>query len=193
MPNNVAGVSIWIERDGILLPEYGTTVLEEEETHKTISESYVESLEGASFAIAIGQNTGPGQQPTNLSVTLEIDGHFVDSYFAHQFCTTNAPLLISNQHQHGTSTVRPFKFKKVALTDDDYAANMDERTLKSLGQIKLFFNRVGVSETTLFTQPAVRTPQREDKPLLIHERSKKASITHSFEFGICLHHSVVLR
>ncbi|GAA5875430.1 hypothetical protein JCM16303_000622 [Sporobolomyces ruberrimus] len=76
---------------------------------------------------------------------------------------------------------RPLCFGKLSTTDDDDAACSDERVIKDLGSIRCVYRRIsGIRES--YRKPRrERTNEVETKP--IHEKNKKARLSHQATFG----------
>lgn len=74
-------------------------------------------------------------------------------------------------------------FNKLSLTDDDYIATVDEGIVRSMGTIAIKICRVAVRG------PAIRDPSTyaaTPSSAVLHERSKKAVLSHQTGFGAAI-------
>lgn len=82
------------------------------------------------------------------------------------------------------TTLRPFLFSKLSLTDDDDRATTDEKIVRGMGSISLRVYRVKVTGPSLATSTSVTASRKPDfVPAVLHESSKKAQISHQTGFG----------
>ncbi|SCV69493.1 BQ2448_2513 [Microbotryum intermedium] len=117
---------------------------------------YVESIAGSAFTVHV---LAKGRQLNrdDRAIALDVDGTRMAFQKAPRDCRTsaNAPdRVVSFLGQRCSATsIKPFYFADLSLTDDDRRANADENTLRNLGTIALKFYRVrieGINSTPRF-------------------------------------------
>ncbi|GAA5875398.1 hypothetical protein JCM16303_000610 [Sporobolomyces ruberrimus] len=169
---------VWIEIDGAPVQVYTQEVKEE---GKTLC--YIEAIEGKEFVVRCADlRTSRPDDPYNVRI-------FVDGTRCNGFLTETSQfdyhVGLNAYWRYSTFSVKeisrtaelPFSFGKLQTTDDDDAACSNEEVIKHLGTIRLVYRRVkNVQES----DPEVEK-QAEAKP--IHERSKKARLSHQAAFG----------
>ncbi|GAA5909539.1 uncharacterized protein JCM6883_003981 [Sporobolomyces salmoneus] len=169
----------WVEVNGEPLQVYGAEV----SGNKAIG--YIEAKEGQQFKVRYLDNrpwqSRPGQayvmrlcvDGSNLRgfITRLDDGLFRHDAYSKDRVATFSGLQTSEGFEH------PFLFSKLVTTDSDALACSDEQIIKNLGTLQLRYIRA------TNVRPCVKPVFENGKASLIHERAKKAQLSHQANFG----------
>ncbi|GAA5983126.1 hypothetical protein JCM5350_007886 [Sporobolomyces pararoseus] len=169
----------WIEVDGEPLEVYGVT----EKENKTIG--YIEAKEGQQFVVRVAdlRRVQPeadftmqvfldGTKANGVSIgraAIQWDSPDIDSRWQHTF--RGRPI--------GETTEQPFLFSKLQTTDSDELACTKEEVVKNLGTIQLRYSRI--KNIKPFNQTF--KPKHTEPEPMIHERAKKAQLSHQAAYG----------
>ncbi|GAA6026773.1 hypothetical protein JCM8097_005850 [Rhodosporidiobolus ruineniae] len=173
---SLPGVYGFVTVDGQPLEVYGV----EEKARKTIA--YVESKEGKQFEV--WHYDGRRGNPMDHVVRLFVDGTRVhgrvnrsnEGYFLDPANAASRFVSFQGKELDNTS-IAPFLFTKLTMTDNDQNACKDEDVIKGIGSVQLRYWRV----ENLRTSSSSTFTSSQTKP--IHERSKKATLSHMAGFA----------
>ncbi|KZP09216.1 hypothetical protein FIBSPDRAFT_242086 [Athelia psychrophila] len=176
MPIELEGFEAWIDSGGKEIACYG---VEKSEDGKEVT-CWIPSEEGKGFSVKWTRDSCRSTTPWSGQVQVDdivckgvctYPGNSKDIFSRHGFPTSS-------------STIKPFLFGAVNLTDDDRF--LDMLPSKNLGDIKL---EIWKSE---IEAPGTGRPRVPPKEQQVHERSKKAAI-HRVQLGaeiVCFQKSV---
>ncbi|GAA5993324.1 hypothetical protein JCM5350_001565 [Sporobolomyces pararoseus] len=169
----------WIEVDGEPLEVYGATAAE----NKSIG--YVEAKEGQQFVVCFSdQRKAP--PATDFTTHVNIDG---TKARGKNWPRDHSRYSQASGHQHrytqftgrrtSETTEQPFLFSKLQTTDLDELACTNEQVVKNLGTIQLRYFRIKI------LKPSTRSfkPKHTEPEPKIHERAKKAQLSHQATYG----------
>ncbi|SGY91735.1 BQ5605_C038g11693 [Microbotryum silenes-dioicae] len=173
------GFFAWVVVDGVDAPIYDPHI----EGNKAVG--YIESKERKSYAVKFRDERLSA--PTDLDAWVYIDGTKQRGILAKKdHARYGYPLdhparetILSGRLASKTSE-RPFVFGKIRLTDDDNTATKVEETIKNAGTIQVRVIQSQHLGPTL--RDTVSYNDNPDPPVL-HEKSKKASLSHTTAFG----------
>ncbi|KAF9232959.1 hypothetical protein BU15DRAFT_80647 [Melanogaster broomeanus] len=157
------GLSAWIEVDGKELEQYG--VEEDLEKSENFSVVFRDNLPHREHALA----SYPNFDGTNIhgKVLRPPTGLRYGTDFEKSRTVVQMDNVVS------ATSVRPFVFSKLELTDEDEYVG---KASKHLGQIQLSISRVDISQRMLAANAHVSGQGK------VHERSKKA-VSHCVSYG----------
>ncbi|GAA5868980.1 hypothetical protein JCM8547_003240 [Rhodosporidiobolus lusitaniae] len=158
------GMYGWVEVDGQPLEVYGV----DEKDGKAIA--YIEAKEGKGFVVRAGD--------LRTRASQHILDVYIDGQRANGFAIRENDAKYTADATDDTS-FRPFLFSKLATTDDDENACTDETYVKGLGTVRLQYLRV--KNMRAVENRAVKGAA-DMKP--IHEKSKKATLSHQASYGL---------
>ncbi|BGP38175.1 hypothetical protein JCM10450v2_002112 [Rhodotorula kratochvilovae] len=166
----------WIEVEGAPLQVYGI----KEDGKKVVA--YVEAKDGKQFEVHYLDLRSTC--PTSHVVRLYVDGSCVNGMVVKREHSKfqdppdgSSRKIVFEGSEDTRTAIRPFRFSKLQLTDDDGRACSDEQVVKNIGTVQLKYSRVdNVRSTDAFTAHAARVPT-------IHEKTKKAQLSHQVGFG----------
>ncbi|BGP28672.1 hypothetical protein JCM10296v2_000408 [Rhodotorula toruloides] len=148
------------------------------EVYKVVHEGkhstcYIEAVEGKDFKVRL---TKTSYTATDHAAYLQLDGTEADAFSIER--SNTHPATFTGKRVSATS-IRPFSFAKIALTDDTDIATKDESVIKNLGTISIDIYRTAILGTS------VRKGKYKDdaKQHIVDERSKKATMSHSTSYG----------
>ncbi|KAH7884270.1 hypothetical protein F5I97DRAFT_1888165 [Phlebopus sp. FC_14] len=157
--------SAWIEVEGKELEQYGV----EEDLEKNQVSCWIASQAGKTFSILIKHNSLQMQHNVLVATpTLDGTGH------GGKFILDNGTTVLKDTITSPT-TVRPYMFSKLQLTDEDKYLNNQQA--KHIGEIGLCVWRAEYTGGDTYL-PHTRTLTEEK----VHERSKKA-MSHCVGYG----------
>ncbi|EGU13324.1 hypothetical protein RTG_00491 [Rhodotorula toruloides ATCC 204091] len=148
------------------------------EVYKVVHEGkhstcYIEAVEGKEFKVEIKKGTFTA---TDYAAYLRLDGTDVGGSSIER--SNTLPATFTGKRVSSTS-IRPYTFAKIALTDDTDIATKDESVIKNLGTIS-----VEIYRTTILAITARKHAYRDDvRQHIVDERSKKATMSHSTSYG----------
>ncbi|GAA5826951.1 hypothetical protein JCM11251_002177 [Rhodosporidiobolus azoricus] len=132
---------------------------------------YVEAQEGKEFKVVF---TNSSYHNSSIAAFLKLDGTESGGYTIE----TVGKRAVYESKRISVTTVRPFMFAKLNLTDDADLATADEHAVKNLGTIQIELYRVHVVGTE-YKQEIFK----EAKQHTFDERSKKATLSHQAGYG----------
>ncbi|GAA5900565.1 uncharacterized protein JCM6883_002884 [Sporobolomyces salmoneus] len=179
----------WMTVDGKDAPMYGV----EQQGNKTIC--YIESQTNQTFAF----NFNVSRPIKEFGGIKRVDLSRVRLYHLRELQSQRRTAIVNGESQRrycfnvllpssraitgvrtGPATERPFVFCDVPTTSDAQLASADETIFKSLGSVSLQICRY--SSKTRVEQPPKHYPNVSGPPV-VHEDSKKATLTHAVSFG----------
>ncbi|GAA5916943.1 hypothetical protein JCM8208_001653 [Rhodotorula glutinis] len=137
------------------------------------STCYIEAREGKEFVVNFAPSYGGA---TDLAVHAVIDGSKVDGISLPR-ARRDLPYSFAGARISDTS-IRPFQFAQIALTDDVDEACQAESVVKNLGTIQLAIHRTRI----LGKVPSTMRYDNVKQPV-VDEKSKKATMSHSTAYG----------
>ncbi|GEM06187.1 hypothetical protein Rt10032_c01g0204 [Rhodotorula toruloides] len=142
------------------------------------STCYIEAVEGKEFKV---QLTKGSSSATDYAAYLQLDGSDAKAFSIER--SESRPAMFNGKRVSPTS-IRPYKFAKIALTDDSDIATKDESVIKNLGTISIEIYRTAIRGSSVR-----RTDYKVDaKQHIVDERSKKATMSHSTSYGEAKYH-----
>lgn len=131
---------------------------------------YIEAVEDAEFTVTFMKAK---MTATDLAAWLKVDGTRVQGFSlpghrAGGHADTFEGARIS------ATTIRPFKFAKIALTDEPDMASTSEQVIKNLGTIQ-----IAICRTQILGKSLAPATYAEYKQHVVDEKSKKATMSHS--------------
>ncbi|BGP38178.1 hypothetical protein JCM10449v2_002107 [Rhodotorula kratochvilovae] len=170
------GLYAWIEVEGAPLQVYGV----EQDGKKTVA--YVEAKDGKQFEVHY-LDLRTSCQSAHVA-RLYFDGSRVKGMVVKREPSKfQDPLdncsreCVFRGFRNTRTTMRPFEFNPLQLTDNDELACFDERVVKNIGTIQIKYMRVkNLRSTDTFKPKAGQMPS-------IHEKAKKAQLSHQVGFG----------
>ncbi|KAF9223803.1 hypothetical protein BS17DRAFT_781217 [Gyrodon lividus] len=176
---NLGGISAWVEVDGQELEQYGVA----EDLEKNEVTCWIATQVGKNFSVVYRDNAQHREH--SLSSCLRLDGTDVpgrvlrpatvmshSANFEKKFRT-----VIQKDHVVSATSVRPFIFSKLELTDEDEYFG---QASKHLGDIQLVIDSVEISQPGMLATNSDVFDQGK-----VHERSKKA-VSHCVSCVNCL-------
>ncbi|BGP38179.1 hypothetical protein JCM10450v2_002116 [Rhodotorula kratochvilovae] len=169
-------VHAWIEVEGAPLQVFGV----EQDGSKVVA--YVEAKDGTAFEVHY-LDLRTSCQSAHVA-RLYVDGSRVNGMVVKREHSKfedppdgSSRECIFKGSEDTRTTVRPFKFNSLQITDNDDLACSDERVVKNIGTIQIKYMRVkNLRSTDTFTPKAGHMPS-------IHEKAKKAQLSHQVGFG----------
>ncbi|GAA5932508.1 hypothetical protein JCM3775_005939 [Rhodotorula graminis] len=137
------------------------------------STCYIEARDGKEFVVNFGPRLAGG---TDLAVYAVIDGSRVEGLSLTRARGTLPHKFIGARIS--STTIRPFQFAHIALTDDADEACQTESVVKNLGTIQLEVYRTRI----LGKVPNHEQYDSFEQPV-VDEKSKKATMSHSTAYG----------
>ncbi|ORY79701.1 hypothetical protein BCR35DRAFT_352618 [Leucosporidium creatinivorum] len=144
---------------------------------------YVEAVEGARFEVKYrdGRVVHPSE---DFCVKAFLDGRPVRGkvFYNTDPLFTSAPdsderLAVYSSARVTYTSERPFFFSKLAQTDDDELSCKDEKVVKHIGTIQLRYVRVKN------VRNSEGKSKKEYSDIVLHERTKKAKLSHQTSLG----------
>ncbi|GAA6036581.1 hypothetical protein JCM8097_001236 [Rhodosporidiobolus ruineniae] len=132
---------------------------------------YIESQEGKEFTVGF---TNEAYYDSTIATFLNVDGQESGGFTVQ---TTQQKAVFDGKRVSAT-TIRPFQFAKIALTDDSSIATTDELAVKNLGTLQVEIYRANV-----IGEEYAAESFKEAKQNVFDERSKKAQLSHQAGFG----------
>ncbi|BGP38174.1 hypothetical protein JCM10450v2_002111 [Rhodotorula kratochvilovae] len=169
-------VHAWIEVEGAPLQVFGV----EQDGSKVVA--YIEAKDGAAFEVHY-LDLRTSCQRAHVA-RLYVDGSRVngmvvkrqDPMFEDPPDGSSRECIFKGSKCTRT-TIRPFEFNSLQVTDNDDLACSDERVVKNIGTIQIKYMRVkNPRSTDTFKPKAGQMPS-------IHEKAKKAQLSHQVGFG----------
>ncbi|KAL8291946.1 hypothetical protein RQP46_002204 [Phenoliferia psychrophenolica] len=168
--------SAWVTVAGDVAPVYSVAVKDNTTT------AFIEAQEDAPYAIHLLDDQ---EQPvTGLATRVFIDGtNIVGADNACYQSPKGSMLRIESFYgaRDTATSEKPFKFGQLLLTDDADLACSDEKIIQGLGKIELRLYRVG--NVVASAGPAVDQAGSSANTPVVHERVKKATLSHATEYG----------
>lgn len=131
---------------------------------------YIEAVEDAEFTVTFMKAK---MTATDLAAWLKVDGTRVDGF--------SIPIDDMGGHvdtfegaRISATAIRPFKFAKIALTDEPDMASTSEQVVKNLGTIQ-----IAICRTQILGKSLVSAAYSDYKQHVVDEKSKKATMSHS--------------
>ncbi|GAA5983152.1 hypothetical protein JCM5350_007898 [Sporobolomyces pararoseus] len=167
----------WIEVNGEPLEIYGQTETE----NRAIG--YVEAQEGQQFIVHYADLRRIRPQDS-YSLDLYVDGTRAQGY-----AIDRENVMYSLTPNHATrsgkftgrlvsrTTEQPYLFGKLKTTDSDELACTDEQVVKNLGTLQLRYCRIKNAK------PSTATKFQPAETKTIHEKAKKAQLSHQATYG----------
>ncbi|GAA5860268.1 hypothetical protein JCM1840_002842 [Sporobolomyces johnsonii] len=159
-------LSAWVTIDDVPVPVYQVEEMDNKVT------CFIGAVEGKEFKVGF-ENVG--FSGSELDAHLLLDGAKVNGG------TTRSrfkPGMLNGLRESPT-TIRPYAFAKLAVTDDPNLASNDENFIKNVGTIQVHVYRVNF----LGEKPFAKRPLEGVKNQVIDERSKKATLSHQANLG----------
>ncbi|KAM0756130.1 hypothetical protein T439DRAFT_320822 [Meredithblackwellia eburnea MCA 4105] len=139
--------------------------------------AYIESSSEKEFTVTF---TDSRAARTPLGAVLVLDGVECEAYCLDPEAVNKGPVATFIGKRESPSSIRPYKFSKVSLTDDPNLAISDEKILRGIGTIQVKVCRVRVVGSTSSFNSSV---YREEGSKILNEQTKKAQISHSTGLG----------
>ncbi|GAA6062246.1 hypothetical protein JCM10212_001760 [Sporobolomyces blumeae] len=171
---------VWVTVDGKVAPVHSV----KHDTENKVS-CYIETKEGKPFAVHIA-NLRTTSPPHSFVHRLHVDGQYCHGGLTrqgHDLYSEGLSYDLRFSHFMGrktsATTLQPFLFGKLESTDDDNEACPDEHRIKAVGTIGVKYVRIEnirrYAGTSTYLVPTA--------PAKIHEKSKKARLSHQAIFG----------
>ncbi|GJN91526.1 hypothetical protein Rhopal_004549-T1 [Rhodotorula paludigena] len=135
---------------------------------------YIEAVEDAEFTVTFMKAK---MTATDLAAWLKVDGTRVDGF--------SIPIHDMGGHvdtfegaRISATAIRPFKFAKIALTDEPDMASTSEQVVKNLGTIQ-----IAICRTQILGKSLASAAYSDYKQHVVDEKSKKATMSHSTSYG----------
>ncbi|GAA6026765.1 hypothetical protein JCM8097_005846 [Rhodosporidiobolus ruineniae] len=177
----LSGVYGYVTVDGQPLEVYGV----EKKDGKVVA--YIEAKEGKRFKPTLADVRSRARASADYVVDVVLDGELVTGYaqtieaamYDHSGFSPDRVHVFKGK-ETATSHI-PFLFQPLQVTADDDDACTDENIIRGLGSLRLKYHRV-----TDFHDSSSLNDFAKSKPStskLIHESSKKATLSHQAGFG----------
>ncbi|EDR09830.1 uncharacterized protein LACBIDRAFT_318033 [Laccaria bicolor S238N-H82] len=154
-------LSAWITVDGKELHEYGAEISDDGKE----ATCWIPSKVGQHFAVNWKNTSRASRLPTSLGARLFLDGTEFSGGHMSEYPTTVTRIGVPSSN----TTVKPFIFSKVELTDDDNFLAMPSGT----GEIKILISEVTIKKNRRAVSYKAAVPELAQK---VHERSKKGIV-----------------
>ncbi|KAF8554455.1 hypothetical protein OG21DRAFT_1064395 [Imleria badia] len=169
------GLSAWIEVEGRELEQYGV----EEDYDQNQVTCWIATQADKNFSVVFRDNEAYREH--SLGSSLRLDGSSINGKHLRLptriGCFPNFAgdrTVVQNGQTLSATSLRPFVFSKLELTDEDEYLNQSSA---HLGEIRISIYRVEPVDSSLFPPGASVSGHGK-----VHERSKKA-VTHCVSYG----------
>ncbi|KIJ98149.1 hypothetical protein K443DRAFT_681020 [Laccaria amethystina LaAM-08-1] len=157
----LGNLSAWITVDGKELKEYGVEISDDGKE----ATCWIPSKVGQQFVVNWKYTSRARRLPTPLGARLFLDGtKFSGGHMSDRPTTVTRIGVPSSK-----TTVKPFVFSKVELTDDDNFLAMPS----GIGEIKIVISEISVEKNT---KALSYKAAMQELPQKVHERSKKGIV-----------------